>query len=237
MIYAFASARGMRGEFMSGQQAAEKRVTVDIPVRIWGMSAQGRPFSQHVRAQNISSEGAALHDVESELKVGDVIGVQCDTNKARCSVIWSMNSGSLKRNQVGIRLLTDQECPWRDHLPEGSEDATISASNRRRFHRHKINLPIEVRDERVIAPTRINATDVSGNGCYIETMMPMQVGTVLRLDMWIDADHVSATGIVRTCDPGVGNGIEFTGLPGDGKAKLQKYLDAIDPQRGLSEGE
>jgi len=222
---------------MSGQQAAEKRLTVDIPVRIWGMSAQGRPFSQHVRAQNISCEGASLNDVESELKVGDVIGIQCDSNKARCTVIWAMNTGTLKKNQVGVRLVTDQECPWREHLPEGAENAEISASNRRRYYRHKISLPIEIRDERVQAPTRINATDVSGNGCYIETMMPMQVGTMLRIEIWIDTDRISATAIVRTCDPGVGNGIEFTGLPADGKVKLQKFLDAVDPQRGISEGE
>jgi hypothetical protein len=222
---------------MSGQQAAEKRLTVDIPVRIWGMSAQGRPFSQNVRAQNISGEGASLNDVESDLKVGDVIGIQCDKNKARCTVIWAMNTGTLKRNQVGIRLVTDQECPWREHLPEGADGPEISDSNRRRYYRHKISLPIEVRDERVQAPTRINATDVSGNGCYIETMMPMKIGTVLRLDMWIDTDRINATAVVRTCDPGVGNGIEFTGLPADGKIKLQKYLDAIDPQRGISEGE
>ena len=222
---------------MSGQQAAEKRLTVDIPVRIWGMSAQGRPFSQHVRAQNISCEGASLNDVESELKVGDVIGIQCDSNKARCTVIGAMNTGTLKKNQVGIRLVTDQECPWREHLPEGAENAEISASNRRRYYRHKISLPIEIRDERVQAPTRINATDVSGNGCYIETMMPMQIGTVLRIEIWIDTDRISASAIVRTCDPGVGNGIEFTGLPADGKVKLQKFLDAVDPQRGISEGE
>ena len=175
--------------------------------------------------------------MESELKVGDVIGVQCEDKKARCTVIWAMNTGSLKKNQVGIRLLTDQECPWREHLPEGAGDAEISASNRRRYHRHKISLPIEIRDERVKAPTRINATDVSGNGCYVETMMPMPIGTVLRIDIWLDADRIVATAVVRTCDPGVGNGIEFTGLAADGKIKLQKYLDAIDPQRGISEGE
>ena len=132
---------------MSGQQAAEQRQTVDLPVRIWGMSAQGRPFSQHVRAQNISSEGALLNNVESELKVGDVIGVQFEDKKARCSVIWALNTGTIKKNQVGIRLVTDQECPWRDQLPEGATDAVISASNRRRYHRHKISLPIEIRDE------------------------------------------------------------------------------------------
>lgn len=222
---------------MSGQQAAEQRQTVDLPVRIWGMSAQGRPFSQHVRAQNISSEGALLNNVESELKVGDVIGLQFEDKKARCSVVWALNTGTIKKNQVGIRLVTDQECPWRDQLPEGSSDEAISASNRRRYHRHKISLPIEIRDERVQVPSRINATDVSGNGCYIETMMPMQTGTVLRIDIWIDSDRITASAIVRTCDPGVGNGIEFTGLPADGKIKLQKFLDAIDPQRGISEGE
>src|SRR5271165_3072849 len=144
----------------------EPRVTVDLPVRVWGMSADGRPFSQHARAQHISSDGALLFGVESELKVGDVIGVQCDDKKARCTVIWAMNTGLIKKNQVGVKLLADQECPWKNYLPLDGATVTISASNRRRFHRHKISLPIELRDERVSAPLRINATDVSGNGCY-----------------------------------------------------------------------
>ncbi len=59
----------------------EHRETVDLPVRIWGITAQGRPFSQHARAQNISSEGALLNNVESELKVGDVIGVECEDKR------------------------------------------------------------------------------------------------------------------------------------------------------------
>jgi hypothetical protein len=40
--------------------------------------------------------------------------------------------------------------------------------------------------------------------------------------------------VVRTCDPGVGNGIEFTGMPPDGKQRMQAYLDSIDPQKGIS---
>ena len=31
-------------------QQTEPRLTVDLPVRIWGMSAEGRPFS-HIRAR------------------------------------------------------------------------------------------------------------------------------------------------------------------------------------------
>ncbi len=213
---------------------AEPRLTVDLPVRIWGMTAEGKTFSQHARAQNISTEGALLSGVESELKVGDVIGVQCDEKKARCTVIWAMNTGLVKKNQVGVKLLADQECPWKNYLPLDGATVTISASNRRRFHRHKISLPIELRDERVNAPTRINATDVSGNGCYVETMLPLPVGTVLRIDFWLDSEHLNISAVVRTCDPGVGNGIEFTGMTPDGKARMQAYLDAIDPQMGVS---
>ena len=77
------------------EHQAEPRLTVDLPVRVWGMNAEGRAFSQHARAQNISTEGALLTGVECELKVGDVIGVQCDEKKARCTVIWAMNTGTV----------------------------------------------------------------------------------------------------------------------------------------------
>ncbi len=212
----------------------EPRVTVDLPVRVWGMSAEGRPFSQHARAQNISLDGALLSGIESELKVGDVIGVQCDDKKTRCTVAWVMNTGPIKKNQVGVKLLADQECPWKKYLPIEGAQVVVTPSNRRRYHRHKISLPIELREERVKTPMRINATDVSGNGCYVESILPLPVGTVLRVDFWLDSEHINISAVIRTCDPGVGNGIEFIGLPVDGKQRMQAYLEAIDPQRGVS---
>ena len=59
-------------------------------------------------------------------------------------------------------------------------------------------------------------------------------GTVLRVDFWLDSEHVKISAVVRTSDPGVGNGIEFTGMPPETKARMQAYRDAIDPQRGVS---
>ena len=212
----------------------EPRVTVDLPVRAWGMNAEGRPFSQHARAQNISADGALLSGIETELKVGDVIGVQCEDKKVRCTVVWVINAGSTKKNQVGVKLLADQECPWKAYLPIEGAQVSVLPSNRRRYHRHKISLPIELRDERVKTPMRINATDVSGNGCYVESLLPLPVGSMLRVDFWLDSEHINITAVVRTCDPGVGNGIEFIGLPVDGKRRMQAYLDAIDPQMGIS---
>ena len=212
----------------------EPRLTVDLPVRMWGMSADGRPFSQHARAQNLSSEGAMISGVEAELKVGDVVGLQCEEKKTRCTVIWVINTGAVKKYQVGVKLVAKQECPWKSHLPMDGATVTIAPSNTRRWRRHKkIWIPLEIRAEHAKAPIRINATDVSGNGCYVEYMLPFPLGTVLRIDFWLDSEHISITAVVRTSDPGVGNGIEFTGMPAGTKNRMQAYLDAIDPQMGV----
>ena len=212
-------------------QQSEPRITVDLPVRVWGMSAEGRPFSQHARAQNISSEGALLAGIENELKVGDVIGVQCEEKKPRCTVIWVMNTGPIKKNQVGVKLVAAQECPWKAYLPIEGKSVAVLSGNKRRWPRHKISFPIELRDERVKTPMRISATDVSGNGCYVESMLPLPLGTVLRVDFYLKEEHITITAVVRTCDPGVGNGIEFTGMPTERKEQLQAYLDSVDPQK------
>src|ERR1700691_4415348 len=217
--------------------AAAPRATLDLRVRVWGMGANNQPFHQNAVAQNVSCTGACIVGIEQDLKVGDVIGIQYETKKARCKVIWVLEAGGLKKVQVGVQLVADQECPWLAQLPPEmrSNVPAIPADNRRKFPRHKISFPLEFRDERVNTPMRVNATDISGNGCYVETVMPLAVSTVLRVDFWIDQERVSTTATVRTRDPGVGMGIEFTGLPNESKKRFQAYLDKLDP--GLSKPE
>ena len=213
------------------------RATLDLKVRVWGMGSNNQTFFQNAIAQNISSTGACIYGIEPELKVGDVIGVQYEARKARCKVIWVVDAGALKKTQVGVQLVVDQDCPWLAALPPGmnvDERTQQRQDNRRQFARHKISFPVEMRDERVNTPLRVNATDVSGNGCYVETVMPLPVGTALRVDLWIDQERISPTALVRTRDPGVGMGIEFTGLPDETKKRFQAHLDKMDP--GISFG-
>jgi hypothetical protein len=82
---------------MSAQGSAP-RATLDLKVRVWGMGSNNQPFFQHAMAQNISATGACLFGIEPELKVGDVIGVQYETRKARCRVIWVVDAGALKKD-------------------------------------------------------------------------------------------------------------------------------------------
>ena len=164
------------------------RATLELKVRVWGMGANNQPFFQNAIAQNISVTGACIYGIEPELKVGDVIGVQYEGKKARCRVIWVVDAGALKKTQVGVQLVVDQDCPWAIALPAemmAEERTQARQDNRRKFLRHKISFPLELRDERVNTPLRVNATDISGNGCYVETVMPLPVGTALRADLWM----------------------------------------------------
>jgi hypothetical protein len=220
---------------MSAQGSAP-RATLELKVRVWGMGANDQPFFQNAVAQNISATGACIYGIEPDLKVGDVIGVQYERKKARCKVIWVVDAGALKKTQVGVQLVVDQDCPWAIALPAEmmSEERTqVRNDNRRKFLRHKISFPLELRDERVNTPLRVNATDISGNGCYVETVMPLPIGTALRVDLWMGDDRISPSAVVRTRDPGVGMGIEFTGLPEESKKKFQAHLDKLDPGTGL----
>jgi PilZ domain-containing protein len=212
------------------------RATLDLKVRVWGMGANNQPFFQNAVAQNISATGACIYGIEPELKVGDVIGMQYEGKKARCKVVWVVDAGALKKTQVGVQLVADQDCPWAVVLPKDmkvDERTAQRHDNRRKFGRHKISFPLELRDERVNTPLRVNATDISGNGCYVETVMPLAIATALKVDLWIEEEHVSYNAIVRTKDPGVGMGIEFTGMAEESKKRLQAHLDKLEPETSL----
>ncbi|HET7209622.1 MAG TPA: PilZ domain-containing protein [Terriglobales bacterium] len=215
------------------EQRPELRVDTDMVVRVWGMDAAEKPFTQNARARNISSQGVLVSGVEADLKPGDIIGVQYEQKKARCRVVWVVDAGGILKNQAGLQLLEGQECPWKEVLARTTANPGTPAAgggiNRRRRLRHKITFNLELRDERNNIPIRVNATDISGNGCYIETLMPIPVGTNLKVDFWMDHEHVHTTAIVRTCDPAVGMGIEFVGLAPALQDRFQNILDKMDP--------
>ncbi len=209
----------------------EPRIDTDLPIRAWGMDDNGKPFTQVAKAHNISSQGALISGIDATLKPGDIIGVQYEQKKARCRVVWVVDAGGILKTQAGLQLLEGQECPWKEVLarPPAPGSVTTQAVNRRRRQRHKISFHLELRDERTNVPLRVTATDISGNGCYIETLTPFAIGTSLKVQFWIEDERINSTAIVRTCDPAVGMGIEFVGLTPVLQERFQQLLDKLDP--------
>jgi hypothetical protein len=74
---------------------------------------------------------------------------------------------------------------------------------------------------------RTKTADINGSGCYVETMLPLPVGKALNITFWLDSQPIHTAATVRTCDGGVGMGIEFTGLDEATKKQLQHQVEAM----------
>jgi hypothetical protein len=205
----------------------ETRAESQLHVRVWGMDADARPFSQNAVA-NISGEGAQILGINHPLKTGDIIGIKHGEKKARFKVVWVTDAGTLRKTEAGVQILQGQKLPWPEMV--NPEELTFAPGKiKRRFARHKIQFPIQIGyadGQRVRMNT--TATDVGGRGCYVETLLPLPLGTQGIITFWMDEEKVQTTAVVRASDPGVGMGIEFTTLDTQVQERLQHFLDKID---------
>jgi hypothetical protein len=213
------------------QEAPEIRVAVDLIVRIWGM-ANGRAFFQNAYARQLGHESALLSGIEHSLQAEDVIGLQYGDKKARFRVLRVKDLGLPQRIQADVQLLSGQQCPWKELVREDAETSENKPApvneNQRQFRRLKVKFPLELRDERGGGPAmQTNTADASGRGCYVESLVPLPLGTKLTITFWIDSEKISAGAAVRASDPGVGMGIEFIGLDEKIKLRLQSHLEAV----------
>jgi hypothetical protein len=212
----------------------EPRLDVELPIRVFGMGSDGRPFLHNAQARNISHHGAKLSGVEAQLKPGDVIGVQVGDKKARCKVIWVVDAGETQKIAVGVNLVEGQPCPWEKEMQQtqlATESAPRTApsdDDKRIFPRRKVPFPIEIRDQQGLG-THMNtkAADISARGCYVETMLPLPAGKALTITFWLGSERISTPAVIRSSDGGVGMGIEFTGLDEKTRERLQQQIDAM----------
>jgi len=87
-----------------------------------------------------------------------------------------------------------------------------------------MKVQVELHSQGVSAPFRTATEEMSHSGCYVETMFTFAVGTKLAMTLWLDGVQVSATGVVATCYPQVGNGIEFADMNTEDVKKLEQFL-------------
>ena len=72
------------------------------------------------------------------------------------------------------------------------DDAPGPQREERRQHpRMKIAVEAELQSERTATPLRVKTADLSLDGFYVEMMFTLEVGTKLKIVLWIDDVKVS----------------------------------------------
>jgi PilZ domain len=219
----------------------EIRIDVDLSIRVFGMDADGRPFTQSARARNVSEHGAKLSGLEHPLKAGDTIGLQMGDQKARCKVVWCVDAGAQKI-EAGVKMVEGQPCLWQKEMEQKQQAAepiprsAPSVMDKRKFPRQRVPFSLEIQDENGPGRNmRTRAADINGCGCYVETLLPLPVGRNLNVSFWLDSEKITTKAIVRTCDGGVGMGIEFTALDETAQSRLQQQVEAMAAEAEASQ--
>jgi hypothetical protein len=53
----------------------------------------------------------------------------------------------------------------------------------------------------------------------------LPTGARLNIGLWIEQEKLKIIGMVKTCDPVFGNGIQFLEMSDEAREQLKKYLD------------
>ncbi len=97
---------------------------------------------------------------------------------------------------------------------------------RRRHPRKKIAVEVEIQLEGSAAPIRTRVADLTIDGCYLEMMFTLEMGTELKITLWINQVKVNTGGRVVTRFRNLGNGIEFTEMSLEDRSRLEQFLAA-----------
>ncbi len=102
--------------------------------------------------------------------------------------------------------------------------ATARLYERRRYPRFNLSFPAELIPLQQQYGIKGETNDVSLSGFYFRTMLPLAVGTELQVRLALADEFITCKAVVRTADPGVGNGCEFLEISDADKEILARKL-------------
>jgi len=213
------------GEQANNMETRHKpRVAIKLPVRVFGIDADSRPFNRMATTLDISFSGVRINGLGVRLEPGDIVGVQHGAEKGRFRVVWKQESPD-GNGSCGLQCLQPVDSFWGVPFPEKATDSDQRAgggSERRRYSRYHCELGVEIRTDPEAAPMHARCTDISQGGCYVETWSPLPVGTNIEVVLRLPNGSLRASALVRAADPSFGMGVEFLCL--DRRNCLDRYL-------------
>jgi hypothetical protein len=197
-------------------------IEVDMPVRVWGMTASGEPFLQSAHAVSAGPNRASIAGIEHEVAAGEIIGVEYRGFRGRFCVVWAGQAGTAEAGKIEIRPLDIVQNFWGIDFNQVSELQRFV--ERRAAPRYPCRGSISIRQPEGAGSISASVPDISLSGCYIELMEPFPVGTRLALLLNAESISIRFTAEVRTRHPGVGMGAKFEEMSESDRAALERLI-------------
>ena len=234
----------------------EERIIISLPVRLWGMDVNGKPFTQNASSVDITRMGARIQGVTCQIQHGDVIGIQHGSDKARFRVIWVARPGSRNEGQIGVHCVETGKYIWgavqpsnavdtwdpetaRGHAVGGGLGAAPAPAHkdvfandttregRRRVPRYACRGGGEIRQPGMKTVVWGSMTDISRTGCYLETLTTLPRGAKCDLMLNIEGMEIRAGAEVRVSHPSMGMGLQFVDVDPTDQKKLDDLLHRL----------
>jgi hypothetical protein len=208
----------------------EPRVELQLPIRVFGTDIHGKAFSENIVTVDVSRRGAKLSKVQTQIKVGETIGMTNGQTKGRFIVRWVGAPGTPRAGQIGIEYTSPEKPFWSVPLPEDGVDNfgyQSSSKDRRRHVRVKSVNSVELNPEGDSSRIWGKATDLSLGGCFVEMPIPLKQGTTVKMALWLKETKLWVTARVVSSRPGFGIGLQFSEMPAEDSDRLKQFLQSL----------
>ena len=117
------------------------------------------------------------------------------------------------------------------------QTSAYAPQERRSANRAPFIAPVDLVDVRTGTRVQARTSDLSAQGCYIDTLNPLEVGSMVRLQIHRSDKVLDAIANVSSRHPGSGMGLVFSELSAPQKALLAMWLTelALPPRGALPE--
>ena len=212
----------------------ETRIASAIPIIVRGVDDQGRPFQQFGRTKDVSASGGRLEGLNGTGAPGGKVEIEANGKRAWFRVQWVGEKNSLHERQIGVRCLEPGVCIWDVQLgawkpdvydpahPDGKIEPRGDAARgvegysqgwdgaeRRKFVRQPCRIEAQVHHEGDPAWLNATVTDISASGCFLETLSPLPVGSIIDLAIQPGDSMLRLQGRVQTSFVEMGMGVAF----------------------------
>lgn len=113
-------------------------------------------------------------------------------------------------------------------------EANASDTERRNAVRYQLTVSAEVVELKSGTRFSTRTTDLGPGGCFVDTLMPLPIGSDVNIRLHKDNISIEATGTVTFSQAGLGMGIAFAEMPPERHSAFEAWLAELTMVRPAS---